>query len=143
MSRHTLGRAHGLRVCAVELHHLVLYLLLGVCFASGLYPQDQRQTRPAAGTEFFIISSVDSNKHQLVLKRPTEVTLLVRVDEKTVYFDEKGKPLQLKDFRAGDTVYVALGSSVQGPPTITSVRKGLMTPEELRRRFLKSGTGEE
>ena len=51
-------------------------------------------------------------------------------------------PLQLKDFRAGDTVYVALRSSAEGPPLLTRIRKGLMTLEELRRRYLKSGEAE-
>lgn len=112
--------------------------LLGLCFSLGLCAQGREQPSSTPGEEFFIISSVNSSKHQLVLKRPTEVTLLVRVNEKTAYLDQQGRPLQLKDFRAGDTVYVALRSSAEGPPLVARIRKGLMTPEELRRRYLKA-----
>lgn len=142
MPRRNPRRTCGFRICAVEFRPLIPLLFLGACFASGLYAQDRKPARAAAGAEFFIISSVDSNKQQLVLKRPTEVTLLVRVDEKTVYLDEKSKRVQLKDFRAGDTVYVVLRSSVEGSPTIATIQKGLMTPEELRRRYLKAPAGE-
>ncbi len=92
---------------------------------------------PAPGEEFFIISSVDAKKQQILLKRPTEVTQLVRVTDKTAFRDEDGKPLQLKDFRAGDTVYVLLTSSREGTPAALRIRKGIMTPEELHRRYLK------
>jgi hypothetical protein len=104
-----------------------------------LCAQGREQPRSTQGEEFFIISSVNSSKQQLVLKRPTEVTLLVRVNEKTAYLDQQGRPLQLKDFRAGDTVYVGSRSSAEGPPLVTRIRKGLMTLEELRHRYLRSG----
>ena len=115
--------------------------VLCLCFSLGL-SQGKEQPSSTQGEEFFIISSVDSGKQQLVLKRPTEVTLLVRVNERTAYLDQQGRPLRLKDFRAGDTVYVALRSSAEGPPLVTRIRKGLMTLEELRRRYLKSGEAE-
>ena len=69
-------------------------------------------TAPRAASsdeQFFIISSVDLKKDQLVLKRPTEVTVLMDVNDKTVVLDEKGKPLHLKDLRAGDTVWIPPG----------------------------------
>ena len=47
------------------------------------------------GEQFFIVASVDLQKSQLLLKRPTEVTLLVHVDDKTKYLDSAGKPAQL------------------------------------------------
>ena len=112
--------------------------LLCLCFALGLDAKDRGSAASTEPEQFFIISSVDASKQQLVLKRPTEVTLLVGVNGKTAYSDEQGKPLQLKDFRAGDTVYVALHPRAEGPPLITRIRKGLMTPEELRRRYLKA-----
>ncbi len=92
---------------------------------------------PAPGEEFFIISSVDAKKQQILLKRPTEVTQLVRVTDKTLYRDEDGKPLHLKDFRAGDTVYVLLASNREVTPAALRIRKGIMTLEELHRRYLK------
>lgn len=124
-------------VCCRFSVSFLLILWLSPCLCS-------QSSEPKSSTEveqFFIISSVDSNKEQLVLKRPTEVTLLVRVNGRTAYSDEKGKPLQLNDFRAGDTVYVALRSGTQGPPVVTRIRKGLMTLDELRRRYLKVQSG--
>jgi uncharacterized protein DUF5666 len=92
---------------------------------------------PPAGEEFFLISSVDGKKHQIVLKRPTEVTELVRVTDSTVYRDEQGKPLEFKDLRAGDTVYVTVALQPDGSRIATHIRKGIMTVEELHRRYLK------
>jgi len=90
------------------------------------------------GEDFFIVSSVDADKRQFLLKYPTEVTELVLANEETVYLDEKGKALQFRDFRAGDTVYVAFARSNSGNPrTAARIRKSPMTLEELHRRYLK------
>jgi hypothetical protein len=99
----------------------------------------QAATAPRAGSsdeQFFIISSVDLKRNQLVLKRPTEVTVLMDVNDKTVVLDEKGKPLHLKDLRAGDTVFVTSRKDDDDTPLATRIRKGYMTPEEVHRRYL-------
>jgi len=88
--------------------------------------------------EFFIISSVNVSKQQLVLKLPTEVTELVRVTHKTVCLDEDGKVIQFQDLRAGDTVYVTLAHSSDGPRDALRIRRGPMTLEELHRRYLRN-----
>ena len=88
-----------------------------------------------AGEQFFIVASVDLQKSQLLLKHPTEVTLLVHVDDKTKYIDTAGKPVQLSNFRAGDTVWVTLSNGPSGP-TAVRVRKGEMTVAELHRYYL-------
>ncbi|HEY6904678.1 MAG TPA: hypothetical protein VI216_10250 [Candidatus Acidoferrales bacterium] len=88
-----------------------------------------------AGEQFFIVASVDLQKSQLLLKHPTEVTLLVHVDDKTKYLDAIGKPIQLSNFRAGDTVWVTLSNGSSGP-TAVKVRKGEMTVAELHRYYL-------
>jgi hypothetical protein len=90
----------------------------------------------AAPGDFFIVSSVDSGKQQLLLKLPTEVTEVMRVNGDTRYLDESGKPIKLADLRAGDTVYV---TSVRGAEGLVAlrIRKGPMTPEELHRRYLQ------
>ncbi len=88
-----------------------------------------------AGEQFFIVASVDLQKSQLLLKHPTEVTLLAHVDDKTKYLDSAGKPIQLSSFRAGDTVWVTLSNGPSGP-TVTRVRKGEMTVAELHRYYL-------
>ncbi len=102
-----------------------------------MYARGRAAAEPAAGEEFFIISSVDAKKQQIVLKRPTEVTELIRVTDKTAYIDEDGKPLQLRDLRAGDTVYVTASTNPGGLPVALRIRKGIMTVDELHRRYLK------
>ena len=100
------------------------------------------QGRAAAGEDFFIVSSLDLKKKQLVLKHPTEVTELVLVSEKTVCVDEQGRPLDVKNLRAGDTVFVTLTPVAGGGRAALRIRRGPMTLEELRRRYLKSVTSE-
>jgi len=85
--------------------------------------------------EFFIISSVDVAKAQLLLKRPTEVTALMNTGPDTKVLDEKGKSAKVADLRAGDTVWVT--SAASGPDRIAlRIRKGPMTPSDLRRLYL-------
>ena len=88
----------------------------------------------AAG-DFFIISSVDPDKKQILLKLPTEVTQLMQVDGRTRYLDGKGKAMQLRDLRAGDTVYIVSNRSGE-QLTAVNIRKGPMTLEVLRERYL-------
>lgn len=99
------------------------------------------QSRKAAGTtnggeEFFIVSSVDITKKQLLLKEPTEITQLIQVNDKTRYMDKDGKPLQFGDLRAGDTIYIRSTRTAAGRVAV-SIRKGPMTLEELRRHYSK------
>lgn len=93
--------------------------------------------RTSPDEQFFIVSSADLAKQQIVLKQPTEVTLLVRVDDKTSYLSEQGTPLKLADLRAGDTVWAILKPAPDGPPLVLRIRKGPMTLEELHRRYVK------
>jgi hypothetical protein len=93
--------------------------------AAGQPPADQ----------FFIISSVDPAKHELLVKEPTEVTQLMRVDDETKYFDRQGNPATLSDLRAGDTVFV---TSSPKTGVAREIRKGPMTVNELQRRYLRS-----
>jgi hypothetical protein len=89
------------------------------------------------GEDFYIISSVDTTKKQIVLKRPTEVTELLLVTEKTAYISEEGKPLRFEDLRAGDTIYLLSRRDPQGNRVAIRIRKGPMTMDELRRRYLQ------
>ncbi len=88
------------------------------------------------GEEFFIVSSVDITKKQLLLKEPTEITQLIQVNDKTRYMDKDGKPMQFGDLRAGDTIYIK-SSNTSARRVAVSIRKGPMTLEELRRHYLK------
>ena len=100
------------------------------------------QSRPdPAGTnfgkgDFFIVSSIDLAKKQILLKRPTEVTELMRVDGETRYFDERGKPIRLMDLRAGDTVFIT-SRPTSGQSVAITIHKGPMTLDMLRERYLK------
>ncbi len=121
---------------------LLSALAVGQLVSLPLLAETREKARPSVGDEFFIVSSVDIKKKQMVLKRPTEVTELVLVNEKTVSLDEQGKPVPVKDLRAGDTVYVTTAPLAGGGRVALRIRKGPMTPEELRRRYLKSVTSE-
>ena len=101
-------------------------------------PSTAAVSAAAALDDFFIVSSVDVSQKRLVLKRPSEVTVLVRVTEKTSYRSEQNRPLQLGDLRAGDTVFIRLGTGTESD-LAKSVRRGPMTVEELRRRYFRAG----
>lgn len=92
---------------------------------------------PSASEEFFIVSSVDSDKGTIVLKQPTETTLTMRVTDKTRCVGLKGETIRFTDLRAGDTVFIASAPAPAGPPAASSIRRGPMTVEELHRRYLR------
>ena len=114
-----------------------LFLLLAPLLAASLALRVQGQTKmTSGGEEFFIVSSIDSAKSQVLLKRPTEVTLLMKVTDKTAFLDATDKPLHLTDLHAGDTVWVTSSALTEGGPTALRIRKGPMTVELLHRYFL-------
>jgi len=94
------------------------------------------KTKPSSGEEFFIVSSVDIAKGQLLVKQPTEITELLQVNDKTRYTDKNGKPMQFAELRAGDTVYIRSTATRAGKVAV-SIRKGPMTLGELHRSYLK------
>jgi hypothetical protein len=91
--------------------------------------------KTAAGESFFIVGSVDQQKSQFLLKRPTEVTLLVTVNANTKYFDDSGQPLKATDFRTGDTVWLTSSGNPDNPAAVR-IRKGEMTVADLHRYYL-------
>jgi hypothetical protein len=92
---------------------------------------------PAGNEDFFIVSSVDLGHGTMVLKRPTEVTLTMRVTPKTRCRDERGKTIELSSLRAGDTVFIAAAPDSSGQLVATTIRQGVMTPQELKKRYLR------
>ena len=92
----------------------------------------------AAGERFYIVASVDLQKSQILLKYPTEVTVLMKVDDSTKLANDSGKALQLSDFRAGDTVWVNSSNGKDGVTAIR-IRKGEMTVADLHRYYLDYG----
>lgn len=92
---------------------------------------------PPPRDEFFIISSVDVSRARLVLKRPTEVTVVMQVPASTAIADEHGAMLHLANLRAGDTIYAVASAGTGGGLVATSIRRGAMTVAELHRRLLR------
>jgi hypothetical protein len=124
------GRGQSRRVCTVM---FAAVLSCGFWLAA----QSAKQAGAAnSAEEFFVISSVDIAKRQLLLKRPTEITELLQVNDKTRYTDKNGKAFQFTDLRAGDTVYIRSTATRAGKLAV-SVRRGPMTLEELHRHYLK------
>ena len=97
--------------------------------------QPVKSLKVNATGDFYIVSSVDLSKQQILLKLPTEVTELMRVDGGTKYFDDHGSSIKLSDLRSGDTVYIASRRAGEQPVAVT-IRRGPMTLEVLRERYL-------
>ena len=114
----------------------VCAVIFALALAAATLKAENAQRQASAGEDFYIISSVNLKKNQLVLKRPTEVTVLMEVNDKTTCLDEKGKSLHLKDLRAGDTVFFASRAGSSGDPVAMRIRKGYMTLEEVHSRYL-------
>jgi hypothetical protein len=89
----------------------------------------------SAGDEYFIVSSVDRAHNALILLRPTQIASTFQVTPKTQFFDDKGKALKLSDLRAGDTLFATFHAKPDGTFEVDHIRKGMMTLEELRRRY--------
>ena len=113
-----------------------LGLYLGLLFGLALPAQQRQKGTTPGGEEFFIISSVDVAKNQLVLKHPTEVTELMLVNDKTTCLNEMGKTFACKDLRAGDTVFITSSHSDRGARTAVRIRVGPMTIEEVHRKYV-------
>jgi hypothetical protein len=96
------------------------------------YPEGKKTS---TGEAFFIVASLDLQKSQLLLKYPSEVTLLVKVTDKTHFVDDSGKLFKLSDLRAGDTVWVTAAGTGDAT-TALRVRKGQMTVADLHRYYL-------
>jgi hypothetical protein len=89
----------------------------------------------SAGEHFFIIGSVDQAQQQVLLKWPTEVTLLLKITPDTKFSSEAGQPLKLSDFRAGDTVWVTYSGQGTDAAAV-HVRAGQMSVEDLHKYYL-------
>jgi hypothetical protein len=91
--------------------------------------------KTSAGEQFYIVASLDQSKSQLLLKLPSEVTMLMGVTPATQIQDQNGAPLKLSDLRTGDTVWVTSSGSAAAP-TAVHIRKGQMTIADLHRYYL-------
>jgi hypothetical protein len=119
-----------------SLPRLILFAFAFVVVGSLDVRVQAQDKKTSGGEEFFMVSSIDPVKSQVLLKRPTEVTLLMKVIDKTVILDPAKKPVQLADLRAGDTVWVTSSGSGNSGPIALRIRKGPMTVELLHHYFL-------
>lgn len=95
----------------------------------------QAQTN-SRGESFFIVSSVDQKTHQVVLMRPTQLTVAADVSPKTICLGEDGKKMSASQLRAGDTVWAILKAGKNGTESLVSIREGAMTETELQKLYL-------
>jgi hypothetical protein len=95
----------------------------------------QAQPKNAQGEEFFIVSSVDLQKHQVVLMRPTQLTVVATIGPQTTYLGEKGQKLDVKAMKAGDTVWGITKPGPDGSVVAVRLRQGAMTPAELHKLY--------
>lgn len=93
------------------------------------------------GEEFFMISSVDQQTHQVVLMRPTQLTVAANLNPGTIFLGDKGEKMTPKDLRAGDTVWAIIKTGKNGVVSAVRIREGAMTQAELRRLYLHYSTG--
>lgn len=92
------------------------------------------------GEEFFMISSVDQKTHQVVLMRPTQLTVAAGVGPQTVCLGDKGQKMTVSELRAGDTVWAVVKTGKNGVATALRIREGAMTQAELERLYLHYST---
>lgn len=95
----------------------------------------KEEVKTTSGEQFFIVASIDQQNSQLLLKRPTEVTVLVKVTPQTKYLSDTGKPITLGEFHAGDTVWAKILNG-EKDPTVIEMRHGQMTVADLHRYYL-------
>jgi hypothetical protein len=91
--------------------------------------------KTAAGEQFFIVASIDLQKSQLLLKYPTEVTLLAKTTDQTKFVDDSGNSIKLSDLRTGDTVWLTSAGAADSTMAL-KVRKGEMSVADLHRYYL-------
>jgi len=119
-----------------------LACILFVALAASAPAWAQANPKNAQGEEFFIISSVNMQKHQVVLMRPTQLTVVASFSDNTTYTDEKGQKLAISAMKAGDTVWAVVKRAANGTVTVLRLRQGAMTPAELHTLYLgNSSTG--
>ncbi|HEV2490154.1 MAG TPA: hypothetical protein VGT03_10130 [Candidatus Acidoferrales bacterium] len=113
-----------------------LAALLTLAVATAVWAQAPASPANSRGEQFYIISSVDVQKHQIVLMRPTQLTVVAAATDQTAYLSEQGQKLALKDLRAGQTVWATLRKDKNGQESVVKLREGAMNVAELHRLFL-------
>lgn len=115
-----------------KLATLAVVVGLSLCISVTAWAQTNSR-----GEEFFIISSVNFQNHQIVLMRPTQLTVVATFDPETTVLGEKGEKLTTKDLKAGDTVWGMLKFAKDGSASVLRLREGAMTQSDLRNLYLR------
>jgi hypothetical protein len=110
-----------------------LALFTALFVSAGAHAQTVKKN--SRGESFYIVASVDRARSQVLLKLPTEITMMMKVDDKTQFTDATGKAIKLADLRTGDTVWVASSGPATGP-TATRITIGAMTVAQLHQMYL-------
>lgn len=91
-----------------------------------------------AQPEFFIVSSVNVSKSQILLQRSSEVTVLMQVNKHTRIPNQQGKPTAFSDLRADSMVWIVSAADKGGGELLAvSIREGPMTVQALHRLYLQ------
>jgi hypothetical protein len=105
--------------------------LIAMALSASLWAQANSR-----GEEFFMISSVDQQNHQIVLMRPTQLTVVADFGPQTLCLGDSGQKLTPKDLRAGDTVWAIIKPGKKGAEDALRIREGAMTQAELQQLYL-------
>jgi hypothetical protein len=114
---------------------LIFLSALAVVILTSAFAVRAQVQAKSGNDEFFVISSVDKAHNSLILLLPTEITATIGVSDKTKFVDENGKSIKVADLRTGDTIFVTY-STQSNALMATTVRKGMMTTAEMRKRYL-------
>jgi hypothetical protein len=105
---------------------------MALCISTALWAQTNSK-----GEQFFIISSVNFQNHQIVLMRPTQLTVVATFGPQTVVTGENGEKLTVKDLKAGDTTWAVVRTPKKGMASVLRIHEGAMTQSELHKLYLK------
>lgn len=119
-----------------RLHFSGIAIIAGMLM---LVSSAQAQTN-SRGEEFFIVSSVDQQTHQVVLMRPTQLTVAASVGPQTHCLTETGQKMSPSNLKAGDTVWAIVKPGKEGTINAVSIREGAMTQAELQKLYLHYST---
>ena len=114
----------------------ILFPVLALVVSIPAFAQGVQNPKNAKGEQFFMISSVNLPKHEIVLMAPTQLTLVVTTSSLSQYVGEKGQKLAEKDLKAGDTVWAIIKAGKAGQFTAVKIREGSMTPADLQKLYL-------
>ncbi len=115
---------------------LAFVAILAAVISTPDWAQSRGSAADTRSEQFYIISSVDMQKHQVVFMRPTQLTVVATTTDQTAYVGEQNQKLALKDLRAGQTVWATLRKDKSGAVAVLKIREGAMSVAQLHRLYL-------